>query len=115
MHIVLIAPPGAGKGTQAARIAARYGLRHISSGELLRRNVAERTPIGVEVEHILAGGDLVPDSVVLAMLRDPVIEASDHGGYILDGFPRTVLQAEEAREIAERLGVAPDVALYLQA
>jgi adenylate kinase len=99
--VLLIAPPGAGKGTQAKRIADRYGIRHISSGEVLRGHVQRGTDVGRDVRELLAGGDLVPDDVVLAVLAEPVLQAAGAGGYVLDGFPRTAHQAQTARDLAE--------------
>lgn len=105
MRVLLIAPPGAGKGTQAKRIADRYGIPHISSGELLRGHVKSGTDVGRDVQHALAQGDLVPDDVVISVLAGPVLEAAQSGGYVLDGFPRTAQQAQMARELAEPLNI----------
>jgi adenylate kinase len=113
MRLLLIGAPGAGKGTQATRIAEHFGVTHISSGDLLREHVANQTDIGRTAQDYMARGDLVPDSVVLTMLRKPVTEAAASGGYVLDGFPRTVEQAEAAYPIASELGVAVQVAVHL--
>ena len=113
MRVLLIGAPGAGKGTQAVRIAEHFGLTHISSGDLLRQHIAEETSIGRAAKEYVARGDLVPDSVVMDMLRKPVVEASKGGGYVLDGFPRTVEQAEMAYDVARDLGVAVQVAVHL--
>ena len=113
MRILLIGAPGAGKGTQAAAIADHFGLTHISSGDLLRRHVAEGTAIGRAAKEYLKRGDLVPDHIVMDMLLKPVVAASSAGGYVLDGFPRTVEQAEKAYETARGLGVAVEVAVHL--
>jgi len=114
MRLLLIGAPGCGKGTQATRIAAYYGIEHISSGDLLRRHVADGTAIGRTVEEYLDRGDLVPGPVVMDMLREPVEAASRRGGYILDGFPRTVEQAEAADPVAESIGASVEIALYLK-
>jgi adenylate kinase len=114
MRLLLIGPPGCGKGTQAARLAEHYGVEHISSGDLLRRHVAERTSIGRAVEQSISRGDLVPDGVVMDILRRPVEAAVQRGGYILDGFPRTVQQAEAAYLVAKPLGASVRIALLLQ-
>ena len=114
MHILLIGAPGSGKGTQATAIADRFGITHISSGDLLRKHVTEETSIGRVAKQYLARGDLVPDAVVMDMLRKPVVAASASGGYVLDGFPRTVAQAEAAYETARGLGVAVEIAVYLE-
>jgi len=113
MRMLLIGAPGAGKGTQAELISERFGIAHISSGDLLRRHVQENTTIGRAAKEYLARGDLVPDAIVMDMLRKPVVAASEAGGYVLDGFPRTVEQAKAAYETAHELGVAVEVAVYL--
>jgi len=113
MRLLLIGAPGAGKGTQATLIAERFHIAHISSGDLLRTHVQENTTIGRAAREFLAKGDLVPDSIVMDMLRKPVVAASEAGGYVLDGFPRTVEQAKAAYETAQELGVAVEVAIYL--
>jgi adenylate kinase len=114
MRMLLIGAPGAGKGTQATLISERFGIAHISSGDLLRQHVEENTTIGRAAKEFLARGDLVPDSIVMDMLRKPVVAASEAGGYVLDGFPRTVEQAKAAYETASELGVAVEVAVYLE-
>jgi adenylate kinase len=114
VHILLIGAPGSGKGTQATAIAERFGITHISSGDLLRKHVTEETSIGRAAKEYLTRGDLVPDAIVRDMLRKPVVAASASGGYVLDGFPRTVAQAESVYETARDLGVAVEVAVYLE-
>lgn len=114
MRILLIGAPGAGKGTQAEFVSRRFGITHISSGDLLRQHVTEGTTIGRAAKEYLAGGDLVPDAIVMDMLRKPVLAASESGGYVLDGFPRTVEQAKAAYEVARGLGVAVEVAVHLE-
>jgi adenylate kinase len=114
MRMLLIGAPGAGKGTQAQLIAERFSITHISSGDLLRHHVTEGTSIGRAAKEYLARGDLVPDAAVMDMLRKPVVAASEAGGYVLDGFPRTVDQAKAAYETARGLGVAVEVAIYLE-
>jgi adenylate kinase len=113
MRLLLIGAPGAGKGTQATRLAEHFGIAHISSGDLLRGHVGDETSLGKQVQQYVSLGDLVPDQIVLDMLRKPIVEASARGGYVLDGFPRTVEQAEIAYETARELGVAVQVAAYL--
>ena len=113
VRLLLIGAPGAGKGTQATRIADHFQVAHISSGDLLRQHVADETPIGRKAQEYMARGDLVPDDVVMSMLRKPVTEAAAAGGYVLDGFPRTVEQAEAAYAVARDLGVAVQVAVHL--
>lgn len=114
MRLLLIGAPGAGKGTQAVQLAERLGLTHISSGDLLRQHVTDGTTLGKAVKEFVTRGDLVPDQVVLDMLRKPVLAASKAGGYVLDGFPRTVDQAEIAYGTAKELGVAVQIAIYLE-
>jgi adenylate kinase len=113
MRLLLIGAPGAGKGTQAERLAERYGLTHISSGDLLRQHVQEQTPIGQKIKSYVGEGDLVPDGVVMDMLRKPVVAAAESGGYVLDGFPRTVEQAKAAFAVAQPLGAEVQAAIHL--
>lgn len=114
MRLLLIAPPGAGKGTQAARIAARYGITHISSGDLFRRHVAAGTPEGRAVQAYVERGDLVPDEIVFSMLGTEIVAASAAGGYVLDGFPRSVPQAEEAYRRAITQNVTAHAVLSME-
>ncbi len=109
----MIAAPGAGKGTQGVVIASHFGVRHIATGDLLRDHVSRKTSIGLEVQQYLKGGDLVPDEVVLKMVRD-AWEAEAGSGYVLDGIPRTIGQAKVLYELAVELGMIADVALHLQ-
>ncbi|HEY6635767.1 MAG TPA: adenylate kinase [Acidimicrobiia bacterium] len=92
MRLLFIGPPGAGKGTQAEKVAARLGVPHISTGEMFRDNVARGTDLGRQVEAIMAAGDYVPDEVTVAMLAERIDEDDAAHGYILDGFPRTEAQ-----------------------
>ena len=94
MKLLFIGPPGAGKGTQAGKVAARLGIPHISTGEMFRDHVARGTPLGEKVEAIMAAGDYVPDEVTVAMLADRIAQPDATGGFILDGFPRTAAQVE---------------------
>jgi adenylate kinase len=113
--MLLLAPPGAGKGTQGERLAARYAVRHIAAGDLLRAEAQAGGPLGREIAAHQARGDLVPDQVVLDVLTPVVVEAAARGGYILDGFPRTLTQATAAAGLAARLGVTLQAAVYLYA
>jgi adenylate kinase len=115
VRLLLLGPPGSGKGTQAKRLAEHFGIRHISSGDLLRAEVESGTPCGQAVADALSKGELVPDEWVLAMLREPILEASAEGGYLLDGFPRTLAQAEAAAEMAREEGVVANAAIFLRA
>jgi adenylate kinase len=96
MRVLLVAPPGAGKGTQAAKLADHYGIANLSSGELLRREIAADSEIGREAIAYVRRGDLVPDELIFQVLAEPLIEAARNGGYVLDGFPRNLHQAEAA-------------------
>jgi len=113
MRLLLIGAPGAGKGTQAERLAERFGITHISSGDLLRQHVKDHTSIGQLAKSYLDQGDLVPDGVVMDMLRKPVVAAAQAGGYVLDGFPRTVEQARASFPTAHELGVEVQAAVHL--
>lgn len=115
MRLLMVAPPGAGKGTQAARLAAHYGIAHLSSGDLFRREVSAGTAIGREAAGFLDRGDLVPDRLVLEILAAPILDAAAHGGYVLDGYPRTLGQAQEAYEVARQVsGVELQAVVHLQ-
>jgi adenylate kinase len=112
-RVLLIGAPGAGKGTQATQVAERFGLTHISSGDLLRKHVVEGTAIGRAVRGYVERGDLVPDGIIMDMLYKPVLAAGRSGGYVLDGFPRTVEQAEAAYKVAGELGVGVQAAVHI--
>ena len=113
MRIVLLGAPGSGKGTQGKRLAARLGVPHVASGELLRAQIEARTPLGIEVAERIARGDLVPDDAIVEIVADAVLHASEQGGYILDGFPRTRAQAERAYALAQPFGIDAQAAVYL--
>jgi adenylate kinase len=113
MRLLLIGAPGAGKGTQAERLAKRFGIAHISSGDLLRQHVKDQTSLGQTIRSYVENGDLVPDAVVMDMLRKPVVAAVRAGGYVLDGFPRTVEQAKASFPTAHALGVEVQAAIHL--
>jgi adenylate kinase len=116
MRVILLAPPGAGKGTQGERIASRYDVPHISSGDLFRREVASDSELGNRLRGYVEAGDLVPDNLVVQLIADRVIEAAaESGGYVLDGFPRTLPQAEAAAEIAAKTNATAQAALHLDA
>jgi adenylate kinase len=113
MRLILLGAPGAGKGTQGVRLADHYGVAHVASGDILREHVAEGTPLGRRVSAYLASGDLVPDDLVLAVIGRAVIAAMETGGYLLDGFPRTLTQAERAFEAAIEENLIADAVLFL--
>jgi adenylate kinase len=114
MRLLLIGAPGAGKGTQAELLAKRFGIVHISSGDLLRQHVMDQTSLGQIAKKFVDNGDLVPDGIVMDMLRKPVVAAAEAGGYVLDGFPRTVEQAEASFAVAQPLGVEVQAAVHLE-
>jgi adenylate kinase len=113
MRTVLVGPPGAGKGTQAAYIAKHFGIPQISTGDIFRANVARHTELGVEAKKYMDAGDLVPDEVTIAMVRDRLAEDDAQEGFLLDGFPRTVRQALALEEILEALDEPLDAVLEL--
>lgn len=116
MRILLIAPPGAGKGTQGAVIAAHFDLPHIATGELLRDHVARQTELGKAVQEHLERGELVPDDIVVDMVRAATIEAKNNGGgFVLDGVPRTMAQARALYEMGRELDMIANIALHLKA
>jgi adenylate kinase len=111
MRLLMIGAPGAGKGTQAELLAARFGIAHISSGDLLRQHVRDETTLGRTARSYLDRGDLVPDDLVMNMLRKPVLAATR--GYVLDGFPRTIEQAEASYAVVRNLGAEVQAAIHL--
>lgn len=115
MKVLLVGPPGSGKGTQGERLADRLGVEHVAAGDLLRAEVAAGTPLGEQVQSAMAAGRLVPDELAIDLLRPTIEKAAAAGGFVLDGFPRSVRQAEQARELAEQEGVAADAVVYLDA
>jgi adenylate kinase len=116
MRVIMLAPPGAGKGTQSARISTRYGVPHIASGDIFREESARPTELGERLRGYLDAGDLVPDDLVLSLIMDRVVEAAEKsGGYVLDGFPRTLPQAEAAAEIAAETKTSAQAVIYLDA
>jgi adenylate kinase len=112
MRILMIGAPGAGKGTQARRIADHFGLATIATGELLREEMAAGTVVGRHARSFIDRGDLVPDEMVIALTVARVVEAISNGGYVLDGYPRTLAQAEAAYRWATARGVTFDLAIY---
>ena len=110
---LIFGPPGAGKGTQAPRLAERLAIPHISTGDILRANVKGGTPLGVEAKGYMDAGDLVPDELVVRMLGDRLAEADAASGFLLDGFPRTLPQAETLDDLLERQAMSVDGVIEL--
>jgi adenylate kinase len=104
MNILLLGPQGSGKGTQAKKIAATYGVPHISSGDLYREAVAQGTELGKQVEPILAAGELVPDEITIPLIRDRLSRGDTVPGFVLDGYPRNIAQADALDEMLEDVG-----------
>jgi adenylate kinase len=111
VRILILGPQGSGKGTQAKLIAAAHGIPHVATGEILRSAVAEGTELGLRVQPILERGDLVPDELMVDLIRARLV---DEDGFILDGFPRTVPQAEALDAMLDEIGKPLDVVLLLQ-
>ncbi|MEW1694042.1 adenylate kinase [Streptomyces sp. NPDC093249] len=114
MRIVLVGPPGAGKGTQAAYLAKNLDIPHISTGDLFRANISQGTELGVEAQSYMKAGQLVPDSVTIGMAKDRMEQPDAVGGFLLDGFPRNVAQAEALDEILKAGHVQLDAVLDLE-
>ena len=114
MRLVLLGPPGAGKGTQATKIAARLGIPQLSTGDMLREAVASRSTSGLRAKHIMDRGELVPDDVVVAVVTNRIDQSDAANGFILDGFPRTVAQAEALDQELVSRGIELDAVLELE-
>ena len=104
MNILVLGPQGSGKGTQAKRISAAHGLPHVSTGDMFRSAITNRTELGLQVEPILASGELVPDELTIAMIRDRLSWDDASAGFVLDGFPRNLAQAEALDEMLHAIG-----------
>ncbi len=113
MRLILFGPPGAGKGTQAAALVERYGIVHISTGDIFRENVGNATELGLQAKLYMDAGDLVPDEVVIAMVEDRLGQDDVSNGFLLDGFPRTKAQVEALDEILAAQGRALDAVIRL--
>jgi adenylate kinase len=114
MRLILLGPPGAGKGTQAQRLVEQFNIVQLSTGDMLRAAVKGGTPVGLKVKDIMARGDLCPDDLVVAIVADRVEEPDAHDGFILDGFPRTVRQAEALDRMLAEKGMALDAVIELK-
>ena len=114
MRLVLMGPPGAGKGTQGAELARRYGVPRYSTGDILRAARREGTELGRKAQEYMDAGELVPDDVILGMMRETLSSEEAAGGFVLDGFPRTVAQAEGLAELLDDLGLELDAVVDLE-
>jgi adenylate kinase len=114
MRLILLGPPGSGKGTQAQRLVARHGIVQLSTGEMLRAAVAAQTPVGIKAQHIMASGELVPDEIVVGIISDRLDQPDAAKGFILDGFPRTVPQAEALDALLKKKHIKLDAVIELR-
>ncbi|MFI0807386.1 adenylate kinase [Streptomyces echinatus] len=114
MRIVLVGPPGAGKGTQAVRLAEKLAIPHISTGDLFRANISQQTELGKLAKSYMDAGNLVPDEVTIAMAKDRMEQADAQNGFLLDGFPRNVSQAEALDQLLQTEGITLDAVLDLE-
>jgi adenylate kinase len=114
MRLILLGPPGSGKGTQAQRLVQRYGIVQLSTGEVLRAAVAAQTPVGIKAQHIMASGGLVPDEIVVGIISDRIDQPDAAKGFILDGFPRTVPQAQALDELLKKKHIKLDAVVELR-
>jgi adenylate kinase len=114
MNIMLLGAPGAGKGTQAAKLIDAYGFAHISTGDILRKSVANKTPLGMAAKGYMDKGELVPDMVVIGLVKARLQEPDAEAGFILDGFPRTVVQADALGTALDELGKKLDAVISIE-
>ncbi|NLB72683.1 MAG: adenylate kinase [Firmicutes bacterium] len=115
MRLVLLGPPGVGKGTQAVRLSKRLGVPHISTGDMFREALAKKTALGLSAKEYMDSGKLVPNEITIGLVRDRLENPDCSRGFILDGFPRDVAQAEALKKILKSLGVSLDAAVYIDA
>ena len=111
--VILLGPPGAGKGTQAQRIAAKYNLPHLSTGDMFRDNIRRGTPVGLRAKPLMERGELVPDDIVLSMVEDRIAQPDCRNGFVFDGFPRTLVQAGDLERICGKYNFGVTVVLHM--
>src|SRR5258708_6644363 len=114
MRLILLGPPGSGKGTQAQRLGKRHGIAQLSAGEMLRAAVAAQTPVGLKARDVMASGGLVPDDIVIGIISERLDQPDAKKGFILDGFPRTVRQAEALDELLKKKHMKLDAVIELR-
>ncbi|MDR0983204.1 MAG: adenylate kinase [Culturomica sp.] len=115
IYIALFGPPGAGKGTQAKKIIEKYNLEHISTGEIIRREIADKTELGKQAENIINKGHLLSDELVIALLEDTMSKSHNRKGFLLDGFPRNVKQAKDLDAMLAKRGASLNVLINIKA
>jgi adenylate kinase len=114
LNLILFGPPGSGKGTQSEQLIVKYGLKHLSTGDLLRSEIAHQTPLGMEAKNYMDIGQLVPDAVVIGMIRSALETNPDVKGFLFDGFPRTPAQAAALDELMELKGTSINTMLAME-
>ena len=114
LNLILFGPPGSGKGTQSEKLIVKYGLKHLSTGDLLRSEIAQQTPLGMEAKNFMDKGQLVPDAVVIGMIRSALESNPEVKGFLFDGFPRTPAQAAALDELMELKGTSINTMLAME-
>lgn len=113
-NLILFGPPGSGKGTQSVRIAEKFNLVHISTGDIFRREIKNQTTLGMKVQHIIEKGELVPDELLMDILRSAMQQAGEPSGFVFDGFPRTLRQAEDLDKLLSETGNLVNLVIALE-